>query len=430
MSSRPLKVAVVGSGIAGLAAARRLALRHEVTIFEANAYAGGHTNTLDVPWEGRRYAVDTGFIVFNDRTYPNFVELLRELAIQRQPSNMSFSLRCERTGLEYNGTSLNTLFAQRRNILRPSFLRMLADILRFNRKSRELLTGGDAGLTLEDYLQRQGFSRAFAERYLLPMGRAIWSAPADAMLQCPARFFVDFFDRHGFLSIDERPTWYVVSGGSRQYVRALLLHTPATLRLSTPVTAIRRQPHQVGIATQDGRMEYFDAVFLACHADRAVALLEAPTAAEREVLAAFPYTDNEAILHTDDSLLPRRPLARAAWNYHLLANPQQPVAVTYDMNILQSLSAPVRFLVSLNHTRAIDKRRIIERILYRHPVYLPAGVAAQQRHREIDGTQRTYYCGAYWRYGFHEDGVVSALTAVDHFEKDLDSEQRDLYRVG
>jgi predicted NAD/FAD-binding protein len=421
---------VVGAGVAGLHAAWRLARVHEVTVFEAADYAGGHTATVDVEWAGRPYAVDTGFIVFNDWTYPNFVAMLTELGVAWQPSSMSFSLRCERTGLEYNGTSINALFAQRLNALRPSFLRMIADILRFNARSKALVGSLDDTLTLGEYIDRGGYSRQFVEHYIVPMGRSIWSAEAAAMLAFPARFFVEFFDRHGFLSVDERPAWQAVRGGSREYVRALLASTRLDLRLSTPVASVRRLPEEVRVRTARGEVEAFDYVFLACHSDQALRVLEAPSAAEAAVLRAFPYAANEVILHTDDSLLPRRPLARGAWNYHLLADPQEPVAVTYDMNVLQSLDAPVRFLVTLNNRRAIDERRILRSFSYDHPVYSPAAVAAQARHRELNGAQRTYFCGAYWRSGFHEDGVVSAQAALAHFEQDLARAELPLRRVG
>jgi len=425
-----VRVAVVGAGVAGLHAAWRLARDHEVTIFEANDYPGGHTNTVDVEFAGRTWAVDTGFIVFNDWTYPNFIAMLEELGVSWQPSNMSFSLNCERTGLEYNGTSVNSLFAQRRNLLRPSFLRMIADILRFNSRARSLIGSGDESLTLGSYLREGGYSQQFVEHYILPMGRAIWSAEATAMLDFPARFFVEFFDRHGFLSVDDRPVWQTVRGGSREYVRRLLAASRAKLLLSTPVESIRRQPDRVLVRTVRGAVDTFDHVFLACHSGQALALLESPSPDESAVLRALPYASNEAILHTDESLLPKRPLARAAWNYHLLADAQEPVALTYDMSALQSLAAPARFLVTLNHRRAIDERRILRSFSYEHPVYLPQGVAAQKRHRELNGQRRTYFCGAYWRCGFHEDGVVSAQNALAHFTEDQERAQLPLQRVG
>ena len=425
-----MRVAVVGAGVAGLYAAWRLSRDHDVTVFEANDYAGGHTHTVDVELGGRSWAIDTGFIVFNDWTYPNFIEMLRELGVGWQPSNMSFSLRCERTGLEYNGTSVNSLFAQRRNLVRPSFLRMIADILRFNARARELVGRGDESLTLGEYLREGGYSRQFIEHYIVPMGRAIWSAEAGAMLEFPARFFAEFFDRHGFLSVDDRPVWQVVQGGSRAYVERLLGQMRGRLYLATPVQSIRRLPDRVIVRTVQGDVSSFDQVFLACHSDQALALLESPTPAEQEVLGAMPYAANEAILHTDERLLPRRPLARAAWNYHLLADPQEPVALTYDMNVLQSIDSPVRFLVTLNHRAAIDERRILGTYSYHHPVYRPEGVAAQKRHRELDGARRTYFCGAYWRCGFHEDGVVSAQQALAHFAEDLGRAELPVQRVG
>jgi predicted NAD/FAD-binding protein len=308
---------------------------------------------------------------------------------------------------------------------------MIADILRFNRESKSLLAGDDDTLTVGAYLAQQRYSRAFIERYILPMARAIWSAPQAQVLEFPARFFVDFFERHGFLSVNDRPQWLAVRGGSREYVRRLLRATSgAHLRLNCPVISLHRTGGKVVLTTHDGAHENFDAVFLACHADQALCMLAQPSPAERAVLGAFPYAKNEAIVHTDETVLPRRPRARAAWNYHLLADPQEPVALTYDMNILQSLTAPTRFLVSLNHERAIDAKKIIRHVSYSHPIYLPAGVAAQRRQREIDGVAQTYYCGAYWRYGFHEDGIVSARNALQHFAEDAAGAERALQRVG
>lgn len=414
-----MRIAVVGSGISGMVAAARLHPGHEVTVFEAASHVGGHTHTRDVYWQGRHYAIDTGFIVFNDWTYPRFMALLDDLDVEYQDSRMSFSLRDERSGLEYNGTSLNSLFAQRTNALRPSFLRMLSDILRFNRQSRALLSGSDDGLTLGDYLDANGYSRAFRDQYLVPMGKAIWSASEAGMLSFPARFFVEFFDQHGFLNVDDRPVWQAVTGGSREYMRKLAAPLLHRIELDTPVTGIRRDAAGVTVRTARGGVERFDHVFIACHSDQALKMLQDATPAEREVLGAFPYQRNEAVLHTDERLLPRKKLARAAWNYHLLDDrlpgARDPAALTYDMNVLQSIEAPVKFLVTLNRGHDIDPSKVIESTLYHHPVYTPAGVAAQKRRTEISGANRTWYCGAYWRYGFHEDGVVSAEWALAEF---------------
>jgi len=425
-----MRVAVVGSGIAGLTVAAGLAGRHELTVFEADDWIGGHTHTVDVEEDGRQVAVDTGFIVFNDWTYPNFIGMLERLGVSWQPSNMSFSLQCERSGLEYNGTSVNSLFAQRRNLLRPSFLHMIWEILRFNREAPAFLAERDETTTLGDWLAARGYRGAFIEHYIVPMGRAIWSAEADAMLRFPAHFFIDFFKRHGFLSIDDRPVWQVVRGGSREYVRRLTEPFRDSIRTSTPVQRVRRLPHEVLLQTGSGETLHFDAVVLACHSDQALAMLDDPSAAERELLAALPYAANEAILHTDASVLPQRPLARAAWNYHLRRDPAQGVALTYDMNVLQSLQTRRRYLVSLNLADAIDERAVLATFQYSHPVYTPEGVAAQKRHAEISGQRRTFYCGAYWRYGFHEDGVVSGLAALEQFRRWETDAQQPLSRVG
>jgi len=405
--------------------ASRLHREHDITVFEAGAHVGGHTHTHDIEWAGRHYAIDTGFIVFNDWTYPRFMRLLGELGVGYQDSHMSFSLRDERTGLEYNGTSINSLFAQRRNIFRPSFLRMIADILRFNRECKSLLAGNDDRLTLGEYLDARGYSRVFRDQYIVPMGMSIWSATESAMLSFPARFFVEFFDKHGFLNVDHRPVWQAVKGGSREYARRLTAPFLDRIRLDTPVLGVKRGARGVSVRYPGGT-ERFDHVFFACHGDQALRLLEDASDAEQAILGAFPYQENEAILHTDDSILPRRPLARAAWNYHLMDKGllkardnrmRDRVALTYDMNILQSLDAPVRFLVTLNRGADIDPAKVLRRMTYHHPVYLPAGVSAQRRRAEISGVNRTCYCGAYWRYGFHEDGVVSAEWALDDFSR-------------
>jgi predicted NAD/FAD-binding protein len=410
-----MRVAVIGSGISGMTAAYRLNAEHDVTVFEAGDHFGGHTYTLDVDLAGRTYAVDMGFIVFNDRTYPNFIRLLNELGVESQPSNMSFSLRCERTGLEYNGTSVNSLFAQRRNIVRPSFLGMIYDILRFNREAPRLLLSEDNSLTLGEYLIRHGYSDSFRERYLVPMGRAIWSATEEAMLAWPARFFVDFFERHGFLTVNDRPQWRAIKGGSREYARKLTAGFRHRIKLRTPVQSVKRTGECVMIRTARGDVERFDYVFFACHSDQALAILDTPTPEETEILGAFPYQANEVVLHTDTRMLPQAPLARAAWNYHSLWENQGPVALTYDMNILQTLVSPEIFLVTLNRTREIDPAKVLHTTNMHHPVYTPGAVAAQKRRTEISGRNRSFFCGAYWRYGFHEDGVISAEWAMKDF---------------
>jgi predicted NAD/FAD-binding protein len=417
-----MKIAIIGTGIAGNLAAYRLAKAHDITVFEADERIGGHTNTIDVVVGGRSYAVDTGFIVFNDVTYPNFIALLDELGVASKPSDMSFSVSSQRDGLEYNGSTLNTLFAQRSNLFRPSFYRMLADILRFNREAPAVLQSADRFVTLGDYLDRNGYSRRFSDYYIVPMGSAIWSATAERMRAMPMAFFVRFFENHGLLSIDDRPTWRVIEGGSRTYVDKLVAGHRERIRLRTPVRSISRQADHVMVTPDGCEPERFDRVFLACHSDQALRLLSDPTPDEREVLGAIAYQRNQAVLHTDPSLMPRRRRAWAAWNYRIPDGPSDPdrkVTLTYNMNILQGLEAPVEFCVTLNDRQSIDPGRIIRTIDYAHPVFTEQAVAAQQRHREINGARQTYYCGAYWRYGFHEDGVVSALDALGHFEEDL-----------
>jgi predicted NAD/FAD-binding protein len=425
-----MKVAIVGSGVSGLTVAAALHPRHEITVYESASWVGGHTNTVDVDEDGRHVAVDTGFIVCNEWTYPNFLAMLERLGVRRQDSNMSFSLQDERTGLEYNGTSLNTLFAQRRNVLRPSFLKMIAEILRFNREAPRILASDDESTTLHEFLRDGRYSRSFVEQYIVPMGRAIWSAEEDALLGFPARFFVEFFRKHGFLSVDDRPQWYAVTGGSREYVRALTAPFADRIRTNTPVVQVRRLPHEVQVRTRDGHVEHHDAVVFACHSDQALPMLADASAEERELLQAFPYQRNVATLHTDTSVLPQRPLARAAWNYHLRVQAHQGCAVTYDMNVLQSLETRRRYLVSLNLEDRIDAAQTLATFEYDHPVYTPAGVAAQKRHAEISGVRRTFYCGAYWRYGFHEDGVVSGLTVAEQFDRWSSDAERALPRVG
>lgn len=417
-----MKIAVIGSGIAGNVAAWLLQRDHDITVFEADSRIGGHSNTVKLELQGQEYAVDTGFIVYNDRTYSNFVRLLDELGVASQNSEMSFSVRCEVTGLEYSGASLNTLFAQRRNLLRPRFYRMLSDILRFNREAPRVLNLKREHQTLDEFLQHGGYSNEFITHYIKPMGAAIWSACPQGMGGVPLGFFVRFFHNHGLLSVSNRPTWKVIQGGSASYVDLLVAPFRERIRLSTPVEWIQRQGDQVQLKARGLEAQRFDRVFLACHSDQALALLRDASPAEREVLGAIAYQHNEAVLHTDSRLMPRRRRAWAAWNYHLLRDPAANdgrVSLSYNMNILQGIKAPVDFLVTLNHRDAIDPDRVIARFDYEHPVFDPAAVAAQHRHREINGNGNRYFCGAYWRNGFHEDGVVSALQAVQHFRDDL-----------
>jgi len=423
-----MKIAIIGTGIAGNVVAHHLQHAHDISVFEAGSHVGGHTHTHDVTVGGETHAVDTGFIVFNDWTYPHFIELLTELGVESQPSRMSFSVRVEQSGLEYNGTSLNSLFAQRRNLFRPSFHRMIRDILRFNRESLKLLAGREE-IALGDHLKNEGYSREFVDHYLVPMGAAIWSTDPSRMLDFPARYFVRFLHNHGMLSVNERPQWRVIRGGSARYVEKLTAPFADRIRLNTPVEYVRRLPDRVIVKASGHEAERFDHVFFACHSDQALALLADASPLEREVLGAIPYQENEVVLHTDTRLLPQRRLAWAAWNYHVPPEPGEKVALTYNMNILQNLNARETFCVTLNRTGPIDPNRIIKRLNYHHPLYTPAAVAAQARQHEVNGPNRSYFCGAYWRFGFHEDGVVSALNALRHFERSAYAE-RHLSRVG
>lgn len=410
----PLKIAVVGTGAAGLTAAYLLARTHQVHLFEANDYAGGHTNTRTVTLGGRDWPVNTGFIVFNDWTYPNFIRLMRELRVPWENSDMSFSVQSGVTGLEYNGTSLNTLFAQRGNLLRPRFLQMIREILRFNKLTRGELKAGtvSAEETVGVYLDRNGFSGYFRDHYIVPMGAAIWSAPEATIYQFPILFFLRFFENHGMLSVDDRPQWRVLKGGSASYVKKMLPIFGDRLYLNTPVQQISRHSSGVRIRSSRGE-ETFDEVVIATHSDQALGMLGDPTPAERKILGAMPYQENDVVLHTDKRLLPKRKLAWAAWNYYLPKDPGAAVSVTYNMNILQNFDAPETLCVTLNRSDEIDPARVIERYRYAHPVFSVGGMAAQARHGDISGVNHTHYCGAYWFNGFHEDGVRSGVRVAE-----------------
>ena len=410
-----MRIAIIGSGIAGNTLASHLYRNHDITVFEANSYIGGHTHTHNIEIDGKNYAVDTGFIVFNNRTYPEFINILDMHKVAWQPSNMSFSVRCEATGLEYNGTTLNSLFAQRSNLFKPSFYKMIRDILRFNKQSLELLASGSE-ITMGAYLAQNNYGQRFINQYIIPMGAAIWSTDAAQMLQFPARFFVRFFHHHGMLSVNNRPQWLTITGGSARYVEAITEPFKHKIKLNSAVKSVKRDAKQVQITLQNGDTAQFDYVFFACHSDEALAMLGADANdEEKEILSAIPYQKNNVYLHTDANLMPKRKLAWAAWNYHLPLLPSNKVAVTYNMNILQNIDCQQPILVTLNHTNNIDPAKIIKRLQYTHPIYTLAGAAAQLRHAEISGHNRTGFAGAYWLNGFHEDGVKSALTALEHF---------------
>ena len=409
-----MKLAIIGSGISGLVASYRTHRDHQITVFEANDYPGGHTNTVDVELDGERHAVDTGFIVFNDWTYPKFIALLDELGVASRPTSMSFSVRDDRSGLEYNGCSLNTLFAQRRNLLRPSFYRMVADILRFNREARRLVAQCDDDTTVGDFLSRHGYSRAFAEQYLLPMGAAIWSCPTGTFAQFPIRFIVAFYHNHGLLSVWNRPRWRYVLGGSRTYVRAMIRGFHDRIRLRTPVQKVERRADHVLIQPKFGEAELFDHVIFACHSDQALRMLGNDASPnEREILSSFPYGRNVAVLHTDETVLPQARRAWASWNYRLTGDKSALASVTYNMNILQEIQSRQTLCVTLNDETRIAPDRVLRRFEYHHPIFTVRRSAAQARHGELINANRSSFCGAYWGNGFHEDGVVSAVRVCE-----------------
>jgi predicted NAD/FAD-binding protein len=426
-----VKVAIVGSGIAGNVVAAGLHPRHEITVFEAGDHVGGHSHTHEIEVAGRRLGVDTGFIVYNEKTYPRFTRLLARLGVASQASSMSFSVRNDDTGLEYNGTTINTLFAQRRNIFRPSFHRMWRDILRFNRHAPGHLDAQERrNQTLGEYVRTHGYSQEFVHDYLLPMAAAIWSAAPADIGDMPAHFLIGFFRNHGMLSVNDRPQWRTVTGGAARYVERLVAPFRAHIHTRTPVLGIKRIAGRVQLRVPGSEPLMFDRVVLACHSDQALALLEDASAAEREILGAIPYQENEALLHTDAALLPRARLAWAAWNYHVQAAGEARVCVTYNMNMLQGLDCPETLCVTLNRSEGIDPARILRRVTYHHPVFTQAAVAAQARIDEISGVRGTYYCGAYWRYGFHEDGVLSGELALARFGEEAGHAQRAVHGHG
>jgi predicted NAD/FAD-binding protein len=422
-----MNIAIIGTGISGMLAARLLCASHRVSVFEAGDYIGGHTATKPITRDKITWDIDTGFIVHNEAAYPHFIALMEKLGVATQPAPMSFSVKCEHTGVEYCSSSLNAFFAQRGNVLRPAFWRMTRDIMRFNREAPDVLKpGGDTG-TLGAYLDRHGYSRAFLDWHILPLGAAIWSTDTQNIRSCPVQFFVRFFANHGFLQIKSRSKWRTVQGGSYSYIEPLVKPFRDAIRLNAPIQKIKRFDDRVQIALFSGETHAFDHVIIATHSYQALGMLADPSGAEREILSAIPYQASDVVLHTDTSLLPKNRRAWACWNYHILSECAADrisektdglTTVTYNMNMLQNLkNAPATFCVTLNRTGLIDPKTILRRYTYAHPLFTPASVAAQARHAAISGVRRTHYCGAYWGYGFHEDGVNSALKVAAFFGK-------------
>ncbi|MCX5767996.1 MAG: FAD-dependent oxidoreductase [Gemmatimonadetes bacterium] len=403
-----MRIAIVGSGVSGLVAAHALHPAHEITVFEADQRVGGHVHTWTIETPAGPVAVDSGFIVFNETNYPHFTKLIRSLGVASQPTDMSFSVRNDRTGLEYNPHSARTLFAQPTNALRPAFWRMLGDVVRFNRESVLALRAGLGNVTLGELLEQGHYHQQFRENYLQPLGSALWSVPRTEVLDMPAEFFIRFFENHGMLSVRTQPKWRVIVGGSNQYVRALIRPFEHRIRLGTPVRTVSRV---AGAVLVNG--ESFDRVVFACHSDQALRLLADPTPDEQAVLGALPYQENTIVLHTDTAVLPRRRAAWGAWNYHVTPEAGARASLTYNMNILQSLRTTETYCVTLNGTESIAPSRVLGRVVYHHPRYTLAGFAAQARRSEISGVGGTHFCGAYWGNGFHEDGVASALAVVN-----------------
>lgn len=407
-----MRIAVIGSGIAGLVCAWLLSRQHEVVLFERESRLGGHTHTHDVERFGQRYRIDSGFIVHNPDHYPLLSRLFAEMGVATQPTRMSFSVRDDRTGLEYNAENLDTLFCQRRNLVSPAFWRMVRDIARFYREAPALLQAPDDGPCLGDYLDQQRYSRLFIEGHLLPMASALWSSPQAQVRAFPAKYLVAFMANHQMLQINQRPTWRVVTGGSDRYVQALSSNWPVQVRLSHAVHSVQRNSASVNIRSTHGE-DSFDQVVLACHSDQALALLADASEAEQAVLGAIAYQHNDVVLHTDASLLPTRRKAWAAWNARVAKDESATCSVSYCMNVLQSIQSPEPFVVSLNSAAAIDPQRVIARMRYQHPVYSHASVAAQRQRGHINGPNRTWYCGAYWGFGFHEDGIRSGVEVAN-----------------
>lgn len=409
-----MRMAVIGSGISGLACAWLLSREHHVVLYEAQDYLGGHTHTHRVAMQGGVYAVDSGFIVYNPRHYPLLTRLFFELGIASQPTTMSFAVRNERSGLEYNATSLNGLFRQRRNLMSLRFLGMVRDLLRFYREAPAVLADDDCDLTLEQYLREQRYGDAFMEDHLIPMASALWSCPSADVLSFPVRHLVQFMANHQMLQVAGRPSWQVVRGGSSQYVAALKSRWRVDERVGVPVRQVRRFQSHVQVQTDHG-IERFDHLVMACHSDQALSLLSDASSQERDILGAIRYQTNDVILHCDPAVLPSKRSLRAAWNVLVSNRVGTPYIVSYCMNLLQGLESPQPLIVTLNDDGHVDPHRIIKRMRYAHPLFDRAAVVAQKRKEQIQGTHRTWYAGAYWGWGFHEDGMRSAVATAHAF---------------
>ena len=416
-----MKIAIVGSGISGLTCAYLLNREHDITVFEKNDYVGGHTHTHEIEYDGEEFSVDSGFIVYNEWTYPNFIKLLDQLGVERQLTRMGFSVKSEKNNLEYAGHSLNGLFAQRSNFFRPSFMRILFSMRRFNAEARDDLGTLDPQITLGQYLTSNNYPREFIQHYIIPIGAAIWSTVPKQMMDVPAVFFIRFFENHGLLQVVNRPNWWVISGGSKKYVEKMIYDFKGKIRLSTPVKNVKRGIDNITVKFGSSVLEKenFDSIIFACHSNQSLAMLDSPSKQEEEVLSAIKYQRNDALLHFDDSILPKRKNAWSSWNYLLDEDPNRAVALTYNMNILQSLKSDRTFCVSLNSGDLIDRSKVIKHLNYEHPLFTLSSINAQGRKHEVSGKNNTYYCGAYWRNGFHEDGVTSALDVCKDFGQSL-----------
>lgn len=410
-----MKIAIVGSGISGNSLAYTLSKEHDITLFEKNNRLGGHSHTHEIISQGKKINVDTGFIVFNKKTYPLFTKLLDELNVHYEKSDMSFSVFSKDRNFEYNGTTLNTLFSQRKNIFNYKFIKMIYEIIKFNKVALTLLSA-KTEISLETFLRQNNFSDYFCKNYILPMGSAIWSSNINSMLKFPAVFFVKFFNNHGMLNINDRPQWLTVTNGSKEYVEKLTASIKKNIRLNCPVKAVKRNKDSVEVKSSDGT-EIFDYIFFACHSDEALKLIIDPSTQEKEVLSSIPYSKNEVTLHTDESIMPNNKLTWAAWNYNIDSTNDMPIALTYNMNILQNLKTQQTILVTLNDNGNINPEKVLKKINYDHPLFSLKSVEAQKNYGIISGVNRTGYAGAYWGNGFHEDGISSAYKAIKFFKE-------------